>query len=44
LRDLGDDEGLVARPNAAAGDAQACHVPNSLLTRVFIIDQPEAVE
>ena len=44
LRDLGDNEGLVARPNAAAGDIQTCHVPNSFLTRVFIFGQPEAVE
>ena len=44
LRDLGDDESSVARPNAAAGDTQACHVPNPFLTRVFIFGQPEAVE
>jgi hypothetical protein len=44
LRDLGDDEGSIAWPNAAAGDAQTCHVPNPRLTSVFISAQPEVLE
>ena len=44
LRNLSDNERSVSLPNAAAGDTQACHVPNPFLTRVFISDQPEAVE